>query len=151
MRVGRVAPPVPVLAGERQRWRRQIQRMMRMTDPDWTWNGPEIPDVKAPYTGFTPTRDGRIWVRVAATAEEQDNPDHDPSDPDSRPTRWVEPVVYDVFGDEGTYFGRVRAPEGFRTSPLPVIEGDVVWAVTADDLGVPRLERFRVERTPPAP
>ena len=63
----------------------------------------------------------------------------------SRPTRWSEPTAFDVFGEDGTCYGRVHAPEGFSTYPTPVIDGDYVWAVTRDELGVQRVVRFKVE------
>lgn len=76
---------------------------------------------------------------------EEDNPDYDPREDGSRPTRWREPIAFDVFGEDGTYFGRVHAPDGFSAYPTPVIDGDYVWAVTRDELGVQRVVRFRVQ------
>jgi len=55
-------------------------------------------------------------------------------------------VAFDVFETDGTYLGRVRAPLEFSSSPTPIFDGDRVWAVTRDQLDVPRVVRFRVER-----
>ena len=55
------------------------------------------------------------------------------------------PVVFDVFEPAGEYLGRVEAPDGFQTYPLPVIRDRNVWAVVTDELDVPRLHRFRVQ------
>ena len=117
---------------------------MRRLEPGWNWSGPGIPDAKAPFTEILVARDGRIWVQLAQPAVEEDNPDYDPDVEGSQPTRWREPLVFDVFGEDGTYFGQVRPPEGFRAYPNPVIDGDYVWAVTADELGVQRVVRFRL-------
>jgi hypothetical protein len=76
---------------------------------------------------------------------EEENPDYDPQEENSAPTRWREPIAFDVFGEDGTYFGKVHTPDGFQTNPTPVINGDYVWAVTEDDLGVQRVVRFRLE------
>ena len=62
------------------------------------------------------------------------------------PDRWREPVAFDVFESDGSYLGRVRTPLEFSSSPTPVFDGDFVWAVTRDELGVQRVVRFRIER-----
>lgn len=149
LQIQRVDAPVPVQPGEREARERRIQRNMRRLEPGWNWSGPGIPETKAPYTDFLVARDGRIWVRVAQTAVEEDNPDYDPQEEGSEPTVWVEPLAFDVFGEDGTYFGRVHAPDGFQRRPNPVIDGDNVWGVVEDDLGVQRVVRFRV--SPDAP
>jgi hypothetical protein len=56
-------------------------------------------------------------------------------------------VVWDVFEPDGRYLGQVVAPEGFSTSPRPVLERDRVWGVMTDDLGVQYLTRFRFDDT----
>jgi hypothetical protein len=38
----------------------------------------------------------------------------------------------------------VATPEGFSSYPNPVFEGDHVWAVTRDELGVQRVVRYRI-------
>jgi hypothetical protein len=145
LRIERVYEPVPVASGERSSRERRIERNMRRLDPGWRWNGPGIPDTKPPFSDLFVARDGRIWVQVPQAGIEEDNPDHDPQEDGSEPTRWREPVVFDVFGEDGTFYGRVRTPDGFGTRPTPVIDGDRVWAVTQDELGVQRVVRFRVE------
>jgi hypothetical protein len=119
---------------------------MRMTDPDWRWNGEPIPRTKPAFKTLIAARDGRIWVqryvpavRVPWTAEDERNA-RDPERP--LPRRYREPIVFDVFEPEGRYVGEVRAPEGFSTRPQPVIRGDSVWAVWRDDLGVNHVVRF---------
>lgn len=145
LRIEGRADPVPVAAGERSIRRRAIERNMRRIQPGWDWDGADIPDFKAPFTDLLMDRQGRIWVQLSQPGHEEANPDFDPSEEGSEPTRWREPVVFDVFGEDGTYFGRVHAPDGFSTNPTPFIDGDRVWAVTRDDLGVQRVVRFRLE------
>jgi hypothetical protein len=145
VRIERVYEPVPVLAAEKEAREWAATQGMRQMKPDWRWNGAPIPDVKPPYRGLYTARDGRIWVQVAQEGFEEENPDHDPRDESSRPTRWREPIAFDVFGEDGTFHGRVHAPDRFSTYPTPVIDGDYVWATTRDDLGVQRVTRFRVQ------
>lgn len=146
LRVERAAEAVPVAPGERSEAEAQSTRNMRGTDPNWRWNGPAIPGEKPPYQGFWVGRDGRLWVRVAQAGVEGEDPDYDPTDPEDVPDRWSEPIAFDVFEADGTYLGRVDAPADLSLYPTPIFEGERVWAVTRDDLGVQRVVRFRVER-----
>lgn len=57
---------------------------------------------------------------------------------------WNEPLRYDVFGPDGTYLGVVFPPEDFDPIPRPVFDGDYVWAVSTDELGVERVVRYRI-------
>lgn len=145
LRIERDYEPVPVQSGERSLRQRGIERSMRRMEAGWTWNGPGIPDDKPPFSDIFVARDGRIWIQVSQPSIEEDNSDYDPREEDSEPTRWREPVAFDVFGEDGTYFGRVKTPADFSISPTPFIDGDNVWAVTRDELGVQRVVRFRVE------
>jgi hypothetical protein len=145
IRMERTAAPVPVAPGERSQSERVILRNMRRVEPGWSWSGPGVPEFKAPFKGLYMSREGRIWVAVPTPAVEERDPDHDPEEEGSEPTRWREPLAFDVFGEDGTYFGRAHAPDGFITHPTPVIIGDNVWAVTEDEMGVQRVVRFRIE------
>lgn len=144
LRIEREYAPVRVQAAEKEAREWAATRNMRGMKPDWRWNGPPIPDEKPAFQNLYVGRDGRIWVQVSQEGFEEENPDYDPREDGSRPTRWSEPVAFDVFGEDGTYFGRVHTPEGFSTYPTPVFDTENVWAVTRDDLGVQRLVRFRV-------
>jgi hypothetical protein len=117
-----------------------------MTQPNWRWNGPPMPDRKPFFRRLYAGRDGRVWVEVPLAGVEVEDPGYDPRNPEAVPDRWREPVAFDVFETDGTYLGRVRAPVELSTSPTPVFDGDRVWAVTRDELGVQRVVRFRVER-----
>ena len=145
VRIERDYEPVPVTRGEKSEEEARTTRNMRFTEPGWRWNGPPIPDVKPPFRDIFVGRDGRIWVQVHQAAVEVEDPDYDPTDPDSVEDRWREPVAFDVFREDGTYEGRVATDLGFGLYPTPVFGETHVWATTTDDLGVERVVRFRIE------
>ena len=145
LRIERAADPIPVLDRERDHERERTERRMRERDPNWSWNGPPIPDHKPFYKELLAGRDGRIWVRVTTEGYEAENEYHDPEDPTSMPVVWRESVRYDVFEPDGTYLGVVVPPDEFTPYVEPVFDGDHVWAVTRDELGVERVVRFRID------
>ena len=145
LRIERSADPIPVLDAERSHERERIERRMRDRDPNWSWNGPPIPDHKPFYKELLAGRDGRIWVRVTTEGYEAENENHDSEDPTSMPVVWREPVRYDVFEPDGRYLGVVVPPDEFTPYVEPVFDGDQVWAVTRDELGVERVVRFRID------
>ena len=109
LRIERATDPAPIHDEERAQRREQVVRSMRNTDPDWSWNGPPIPEHKPFYQQLLAGRDGRIWVRLVTASYPVENENYD--------------------------------PENTR----PVFNGDYVWAVTRDELGVQRVVRFRIE------
>ncbi|WP_419165157.1 6-bladed beta-propeller [Candidatus Palauibacter sp.] len=145
LRIERAYEPVAVSEAERSYHRERQTRALRVTQPDWEWNGPPIPGTKPPFRGLVAGRDGRIWVRLWTEASPEENEDHDPGNPRSEPVTWPSPLRYDVFEPDGTYLGAVNPAEGFVDYPQPVFDGDDVWAVTRDALGVERVVRFRIE------
>ncbi len=145
LRLERAYEPVPVTAGEKAEEERAATRNMRYTVPNWRWNGPPIPDEKPPFTRILTGRDGRLWVVVSQPGVQVEDPAYDPKDPDAVPDRWREPVAFDVFEPDGTYLGRVRTPMGFSTYPWPKFDGDHVWAITRDELGVQKVVRYRIQ------
>lgn len=144
LRIERAYDPVPVSDGERDHWRESTVRMIRWSVPDWTWDGPRIPDHKPVFTELLAGRDGRIWVRLSTEGRRVENEDHNPDSPFSEPVTWRESTRYDVFESDGTYLGVVMPPDGFAPSPDPVFVRDHVWAVTRDELGVERVVRYRI-------
>ena len=145
LRIERTADPAPIHDDERALQRERTVRAMRNTDPDWSWDGPPIPEHKPFFQELLAGRDGRIWVRLATEAHAVEDEDHDPESPSSASVVWEQPLRYDVFEPDGTYLGVVVPPDEFSPFPDPVFDGDHVWAVTRDDLGVQRVVRFRIE------
>lgn len=150
LRIERTHEPVAIQGPEKANREEQARWNMRQTQPDWRWNGPAIPDFKPPFQRVHAGRDGRIWVHLHRPGEPVPADEIDePRDSDARPpTRWREPVAFDVFEPDGTYLGLVRAPAGFAIWPTPIYDGDRVWAVVRDDLDVPYVVRFRIALEP---
>ncbi|MEJ2215776.1 MAG: hypothetical protein P8099_04085 [Gemmatimonadota bacterium] len=135
--------PVAVTSGEKDNAEARATYNMRQMKPDWKWNGPAIPDTKPPISGVLVGADGRIWVQVPQPGVEI------PGVPEVKAgeeplQRWREPVAFDVFEPDGTYLGRVNAPDGFRRYPNPIFRDDHVWAITRDSLDVEYVVRFRL-------
>jgi len=145
VRIERTWEPVLVSEAERGYHREVTTASIQRTQPDWSWNGPPVPETKRPFRGLVAGRDGRIWVQLWTEARPVVNEDHDPDDPRSQPVTWVSPVRYDAFEPDGTYLGVLAAPDGFLVSPAePIFDGDHVWAVTRDELDVQRVVRYRI-------
>jgi len=135
----RAAEPVPIPDAQRMESRRTIEERMRDVDPSWRWDGPDLPLDKPHAMRVWAGEGGRIWTMISTPSRQIENPFHDPEMPGSRPMAWTQPVAFDVFEADGTYLGRVDAPEAFVTYPAPVFFEDGVWATTRDDLGVQRV------------
>lgn len=144
LRIENAYEPVPTSEAEREYHRERTTRSLRRTQSDWSWNGPPVPDAKPPFRGLLAGLDGRIWVLLWTEAHPVDNENHNPDNPFSDPVIWESPVRYDAFEQDGTHLGTLAAPDGFRVWPEPIFDGDRVWAVTGDELGVERVVRYRI-------
>ncbi len=145
LRIERDAQPPRVSEDERSYRRDLILEEMRAVAPGWRWQGPPIPDHKPYFSDLIPGRGGRIWVELITETAPVPNPNYDPERPGDSPVRWRSELRYDVFEADGTYLGSVDPPDGFSTRPTPAFDGERVWAVTRDELGVSRVVRFRIE------
>jgi hypothetical protein len=145
LRIEKVYSPVPVASGERTEEQARETRNMRFTDPNWRWDGLPIPDQKPPFSRFFAGEDGTIWVQVHQPGVKGEDPLYDPTDPDAIPDEWKEPVIFDVFDEEGRYLGAARAPDGFSGYPHPVFSSESVLATIRDQYDVQTVVRFRVE------
>jgi hypothetical protein len=140
----------PVTRAERADGRRNVEERMRQTDPNWTWNGPDIPATKPLFHDLDLGLDGRIWVRLTpqprtpvgsvlggsgvgqgGRRSTQSGADHEPA----------RPSLHDVFEADGKYLGPVQVPAGVSVVHR---KGDQVWAVAVGDDDVPRLKRYRI-------
>src|SRR5690606_32615767 len=144
LRIERTVEPVPAAAEERADLRRIATENMARNFPGWTWNGPEVPTTKPPFRNVFAGADGRIRVLLSRPGIKDPELEQD----DGGNARgfsispWSEPVVFDVFEPDGRYLGEVAAPDGFVTSPEPVIRGDTVWAIAEDADGVRYVKRY---------
>jgi hypothetical protein len=141
--IRRTMPPVPVLPDERAEEQEAITWSMRRTNQKWTWQGPPIPETKAPLTQVLVARDGRIWARVAAPSERIPDSELDPPRPTGPPQRhYRAPVVWEVFESNGRFLGRIPFPP---RATLMEADGDRVWAIVRNDDDLPAVMRFRIE------
>ncbi len=145
--IQREAPAVPVSEAERADEHARIIWNMQRTQPGWTWNGPALPDTKAPLNGLFLSRDGRIWAQVATLSQPIPPDELDAPRDKTQPVRHFRTApAYEVFGSDGRFLGRVTfAP---RTRIMEA-DGNTVWALARDADGLPAVLRFRVE--PPLP
>ncbi|UCC25082.1 MAG: hypothetical protein JSU98_15345, partial [Gemmatimonadales bacterium] len=145
LRVERAVELPRVTDGEKAEERAESTRNLRYTDPNWRWDGPPIPDRKPAFDDLFVGRDGRIWVYRQGPGVEVDDPDYDPTDPESVEDRWRDTPLFDVFQRDGVFLGTVEAPLEMSRFPTPVFDRDHVWAITRDELDVQRIVRYRIE------
>jgi hypothetical protein len=149
MRVARTAPAVPISQAEANQVRESMTRNLRLNDPDYRWNGPDIARAKPYYESLLSGRDGTVWVVRSTASREERNPDYNPERPNQGfPTQWTASRVADVFDSQGQYLGAVRMPQRMPGFPEPVVSLSAVWAVMANEDGVPQIIRFSL-RAPP--
>ncbi len=145
LRIERDNELVATSEAERDHHQERTTLRIRRTQPDWNWTGPAVPETKPPFTGLVAGQDGRIWVQLSTEARPVVNDAHDPDNPRSEPVTWESPVRYDAFEPDGTYLGTLGTPQGFLVGPAePIFDGDHVWSVTRDELGVQRVVRYRI-------
>lgn len=149
LRIEREWTPVPVTPEEADVQRRRITQRFQRQYGSWRWNGPDIPEAKPPFKDLFVSSEGEVWVSLStagipvmteAEALEEE------AATGRTPPRFREPVAFDVFSSDGRFLGPVTVPPTFRTEPEPVFRGNHVWAITRDEMDVPRIVRFRIEK-----
>lgn len=145
LRIERSVGSTSVQSGERDQEEERVTRGMRWLDPTWRWDGPQIPPKKPAFSGLFVGRQGRIWVLRDGPAYEVVDDDYDPTDPDDVEIRWKQDRLFDAFESDGTFLGTIQVPRDFTMiRPMPLFDGDRVWAVTSDELDVQRIVRYRL-------
>ncbi|HEX9692043.1 MAG TPA: 6-bladed beta-propeller [Gemmatimonadales bacterium] len=95
-----------------------------------------FPSTKPPVRQFFVDDRGRIWVASQEAG--------------AGASRWsgerASPVL-DVFDPDGRYLGKLTLPFPLSIYPTPVFRGDMVYAVSRDELDVPYVVAARIRRT----
>jgi len=144
LRIEKVFTPVAVASGERQEEEARATRNMRYTEPTWRWHGPPIPDVKPPFSRLRWR--GRYVVGSGSPAGKESGGHLLRSRRPRRHTNeWREPMLFDVFDQDGSYLGAVRAPDGLSPYPQPVFTREWVLGIVRDEFDVQTVVKFRVE------
>lgn len=105
-----------------------VARLKWFTDQGGKVDRGRIPDTKPAAQGFQVADDGFLWVNAIRADTSETN------------------RVFEVFDPEGRYQGEVRLPFAMLSSPVPLLRGDRIIAMTQDELGVPYLVRARIVR-----
>jgi hypothetical protein len=109
-----------------------------------------VPQVKPLFRSILTGTDGRIWVQRHTRAEKIDPTTETVRSPcnvdrkgDPPALAWREPIVWDVFEENGDYLGAVAVPP---MTTLRMMSGDTVWAVQRGESDEEYVVRFRVTR-----
>jgi hypothetical protein len=135
---------VAVLDEEAAWHRRRMTAFFRSGTPDWSWNGPDIPTTKPPYTAFVPGHAGALWVLGPGAGEHVAGCTEDPQPRERVTPCWREETTVDVFDASGRYLGPVELPDGLGLSPRSWIRDDTVVATSIDDAGTISVKRYRL-------
>jgi len=145
-RVEKSWEPVPVESAEAAWFKRSATANMRDTQPDWTWNGADIPSHKPAYSALLADASGRIWVRRPGPGyhvEEECNEDPEPGAPFGTPC-WRETTTWEVFDEEGRFLGGAELPEEIQMFPPPYVRNDLFLAAYMDEMGTVMVKRYRI-------
>lgn len=154
LRIERELNQVKVTSQERAEAEAAVTADMGRVNRQWTWNGPEIPSVKAFFTDIRTSAEGRIWVeRVVGGEPAVQDPASSPSSIiaprgtgaemiPQRMTAQQERHAFDVYSPDGYLLGTVQVP---LRSRITYMRGDNVWGVITDEMGRSVVLRWRVE------
>ena len=130
---------VPAPEEEVQLAEKRAYDTFRELDPNWSWNGPAIPDHMPAYSLLLPDRDGRVWVQsIVGTRRVPD------CGPEAGRSCWVAVHAVDVFGADGRYLGAVEPPPSFHLSLQTFIAGSTVVGATTAEAGTIVVKRYRL-------
>jgi len=144
LRIERTLRAIAVSDAERSQLREQVIWGMRMTDPAWTWDGPDIGSTKPAVQDVSTTLDGQYLVRVSTPSEpfEPDPPRAVEGQPPRPLVRFRSPTTYELFSADGALRGRFTLPRG---ATVHAVRGDDVWGTVTDDDDVPYLVRWQLQ------
>ena len=136
--IRRTTPRVSVTERAHRAWRENELRVLGVIN-DWDWYSPLVNAMPRwesypPIHGMVMDAEGRLWVREWSERET------------GVPDQWS------VFGPDGRWLGVLDDPPSPTGMPdlgrcfLCSIEGDLFLRVRMDDLGVERVEAYRIRR-----
>ena len=120
----------------------------RRSEPNWTWNGPDIPEHKGFLEDVAGDSQGRVWVSRRGPGVKTEVCDENPEpDPETEILPcWEDTTIVDVFGADGRFLGSVETPPGFGVSDLGAtfIKDDLILIQSQDDAGTIMVKRYRL-------
>ncbi len=114
--------PLPVTDADMEQARERLESFIRNGGKvDWS----KIPSSKPAMEDFYLDDGGNVWVRRVTDQEQQGR-------------------EFDIFDPVGRFLGTIRTSFSIARFPPPVFDGDVMYAVTEDELEVPYIVRARI-------
>ena len=148
--VERTWQPVPVPV-EQKEWerRREVAFQRGSNNPDFTWDGSEIPDHKPAYDALIPSLSGQTWVIREGPSKRLTNCVENPITEGLRAAYerpcWGAERIVDVFDADGRYLGEVQVPDGISGEALRFSVNDRrIVAVVQDPEGTIMVKRYRL-------
>ncbi len=116
--------PVPVTSADRAE---AIEDLKWFTDLGGRIDLSLIPSVKPGASTFFIDDRGNLWVLPVTSGDDARQP-------------------WDIFDPTGIYLGRIELPFTMAASPLPRVEGDLLYGVVRDELDVPYVVVAHIRR-----
>jgi hypothetical protein len=125
-------PWTPIALGrdERENWRafgQYVSNRARPAGTDKSPREPIVPTTKPAYKEIFSDEDDRLWVSVTQPARKVVLPPAPPAKDGRPPFVWRQNETYDVFSNQGIYYGRVALPDGIVMGRA---KGNRIWVVT---------------------
>ncbi len=143
-RVVKDSEPVAVVPAEGAWYREQVTAQMRNGNPEWVWEGADLPTVKPAYDQLLPDLSGRIWVGRPGPGYDVPDCEKDLETGIWEPNCWRSERLYEVFDVEGQFLGTVEVPVGLQLSESSSIRGDEIITQVEDELGVITVKRYQL-------
>ncbi len=141
--VERYWDPIEVPDAHREFSKTRVISMLQQSQPDYSWNGPEVPRIKPVFRGFYGDHNGRIWVVRQGTSIH--NEDGDETGLDYTRPLWEDEYILDAFEESGRYLGQVKVPRGlYPTRYGAFIQDDYMIARITGEDDVPYVKRYRL-------
>ena len=147
LRILRLVAPVRMTRTEIAWHERAATAVRRAHDPNWSWNGPPIPNHKPFFDTFYADSSGRIWVRRLGPSTQVSECDVHPTRGPTLRRCWEDTFEFDVFANDGRYLGALDAPEGIVRYAPPqqiCVRDDMVAMAIEDDAGTAMVKIFRL-------